>query len=51
MASSDSSGRPTLLAATPSADRVTEWLWTLAALAGVLALLVGLFTVELLIRL
>ncbi|WP_251133164.1 hypothetical protein [Halorubrum sp. 2020YC2] len=51
MTVSDSGDRPALLAATPSADRVTEWLWTLAALGGVLTLLVVLFTVELLLRL
>ncbi|WP_280586078.1 hypothetical protein [Halorubrum sp. Boch-26] len=51
MTGSDSSDRPTPLAATPNADRVTEWLWTLATLAGVLTLLVVLFTVELVVRL
>jgi len=48
---SDSSGRPRLLAATPSANRVIEWLWTLITLAGILSLLVVLFTAELLLRL
>ncbi|WP_418283776.1 hypothetical protein [Halorubrum sp. DTA46] len=51
MTASDSRDRPTLLVATPSADRVTEWLWTLIALAGTLTLLVVLFTVELMLRL
>ncbi|WP_435094901.1 hypothetical protein [Halorubrum sp. N11] len=45
------SGGPALLAATPSAERVGRWLRTLALLAGVLGLLVGLFTLELLTRL
>jgi len=35
------------LAATPSAERVSDWLRTLAALASVLTLLVLLFTLEL----
>jgi hypothetical protein len=41
------SGQPALLAATPSAEQVTRWLRTLALLAGVLGLLVGLFVIEL----
>lgn len=44
-------GRPALLAATPSAERVGRWLRTLALLAGVLGLLVGLFALELVGRL
>jgi len=47
----DSPGRPVLLAATPSAERVERWLRTLALLAGALGLLVGLFTLELVVRL
>ena len=43
----DSGDRPALLGAMPSAERVGEWLGTLAALAGLLTLLVGLFTLEL----
>ncbi|MDZ5811582.1 hypothetical protein U4E84_09525 [Halorubrum sp. AD140] len=43
--------RPGLLAVTPSAERVFEWLLTLALLTCVLALLVGLITLELLVRL
>ncbi|WP_193309643.1 hypothetical protein [Halorubrum halophilum] len=45
------SGRPALLAATPSVERVTRWLRTLALLAGVLGLLVGLLVLELVGRL
>ncbi|WP_164932800.1 hypothetical protein [Halorubrum amylolyticum] len=45
------SGRPALLAATPSAERVERWLRTLALLAGVLGLLMGLFALELVVRL
>ncbi|WP_424013924.1 hypothetical protein ACOZ35_12730 [Halorubrum xinjiangense] len=41
---------PTLLAATPDADAVFDQLRTLAVLAGFLALLVTLITVELLVR-
>jgi len=44
-------GRPALLAATPSGKRVEQWLRTLALLAGVLGLLIGLFTLELVGRL
>ena len=44
-------GRPALLAATPSAERVGRWLRTLALLAGVLGLLDGLFALELVGRL
>lgn len=47
----DPGGRPTLLAATPNAERVGEWLRTLAILAGVLTLFVGLFAAELIGRL
>jgi hypothetical protein len=47
----DPSGRPTLLAATPSAERVGEWLRTLAILVGMVTLLVGLFAAELIGRL
>jgi hypothetical protein len=43
--------RPALLAATPSGKRVEQWLRTLALLAGVLGLLIGLFTLELFGRL
>ncbi|MFW5916914.1 MAG: hypothetical protein ACOCRD_00735 [Halorubrum sp.] len=43
--------RPALLAATPSAGPVIERLRTFALLAGVLALLTGLITLELLVRL
>jgi hypothetical protein len=43
--------RPALLAATPSAERVAEWLRTLVLLAGVSWLLIGLVTLELLVRL
>jgi len=42
-----STRRPALLTATPSAERVGDWLRTLAALAGVLTLLIGLFALEL----
>jgi len=45
------SDRPALLAATPSAEQVTRWLRTLALLAGVLGLLVGLLVLELVGRL
>jgi hypothetical protein len=47
----DPGDRPALLAATPSAERVAEWLRTLAALAGLLTLLMGLFALELVGRL
>ena len=47
----DPDDRPALLGATPSAERVGEWLGTLAVLAGLLALLVGLFALELVTRL
>jgi hypothetical protein len=50
-AKAESTGRPALLAATPSAERVGRWLRTLALLAGVLGLLVGLFALELVGRL
>jgi len=50
-ATTDPRGRPALLAATPSAERVGRWLRTLALLAGVLGLLVGLFALELVVRL
>ena len=42
--------RPVLLAATPGTDAVLDRLRTLAALAGLLALLVTLIAVELLVR-
>ncbi|WP_218962317.1 hypothetical protein [Halorubrum persicum] len=45
------SGGPGLLAATPRTERVWRWLRTLALLAGVLGLLVGLFALELVLRL
>jgi hypothetical protein len=41
---------PTLLAATPDAESVYDWLRTLAALAGFLGLLLTLIAVELLVR-
>ena len=47
----DSSRRPALIAATPSAERVTEWVRTLALLAGVLGALIALLTLELVVRL
>jgi len=47
----DPSGRPALLAATPSAERVAEWIRTLALLAGVTGLLFALFALELITRL
>jgi hypothetical protein len=47
----DPDDRPALLGVTPSAERVGEWLETLAVLAALLALFVGLFTVELVGRL
>jgi len=47
----DPDDRPALLGATPNAERVGEWLGTLAVLAGLLALLVGLFALELVTRL
>ena len=47
----DPDDRPALLGATPSAERVGEWLGTLAVLAGLLTLLVGLFALELVTRL
>ncbi|WP_186311045.1 hypothetical protein [Halorubrum depositum] len=47
----DPSGRPALLAAIPSAERVAEWMRTLALLAGVMGLLIALFVLELLTRL
>jgi len=50
-AETNSAGRPALLAATPSAERVGRWLRTLALFAGVLGLLIGLFTLELVGRL
>ncbi|WP_160298110.1 hypothetical protein [Halorubrum saccharovorum] len=50
-AKTNTSGRPALLTATPSAERVGRWLRTLALLAGVLGPLVGLFTLELVGRL
>ena len=43
--------RPALLAATPSAERVVEWLRALLLLAGVLGLLIALVALELLVRL
>ncbi|MFO8116523.1 MAG: hypothetical protein R6U01_14400 [Halorubrum sp.] len=43
--------RPVLLAATPSAERVVEWLRTLLLLAGVSGLLIALVMLELLVRL
>ncbi|WP_096394110.1 hypothetical protein [Halorubrum trapanicum] len=43
--------RPALLAATPDAEAVSDWLRTLAALAGLLGLLLTLIAVELLVRL
>jgi hypothetical protein len=42
--------RPVLLAATPDADAVFDWLRTLAALAGLLCLLLSLIALELLVR-
>jgi len=50
-AETNSPGRPALLTATPSVERVGRWLRTLALLAGVLGLLVGLFALELVVRL
>ena len=47
----DPDDRPALLGATPGAERVGEWLGTLAVLAGLLTLLVGLFALELVTRL
>lgn len=42
---------PALLGATPSAERVGEWIETLAVLAALLTLFVGLIAVELVGRL
>jgi hypothetical protein len=42
--------RPALLAATPDADAVFDWLRTLAALAGLLGLLLTLIAAELIVR-
>ena len=47
----DPSRRPALIAATPSAERVAEWVRTLALLAGVLGVLIALLTLEFLVRL
>jgi len=47
----DPTGRPALLAATPSAELVVGWLRTLVLLAGVMGLLIALFALELLVRL
>ncbi len=47
----DSPGRPALLAATPSADRVLGWLRTLLLLALLSGLLTAMFALELAIRL
>ena len=47
----DTSRRPALIAATPSAERVAEWVRTLALLAGVLGVLIALLTLELVVRL
>ena len=46
----DSRDRPALLAATPDAEAVVDSLRTLAALAGLLGLLLTLIAVELLVR-
>ncbi|EMA61056.1 hypothetical protein C470_08291 [Halorubrum distributum JCM 13561] len=42
--------RPALLAATPDVEALSDWLRTLAALAGLLGLLLTLIAVELLVR-
>jgi hypothetical protein len=46
----DSRDRPALLAATPDAEAVFDWLRTLAVLAGLLGLLLTLIALELLVR-